>query len=151
MAAATNPSSKIWGTDGYRVRMRLKMSVWTELRRDFLVVNIDYSVTFVHQLLFCINKLFLLRLDNFQYIDLMITNINNMAISMNIDANLWLLTNNVPQIHMIFCQHLVHQNMNIVEFLNSYWTIPSSLHKIDPNHLFVNSQPLASIFIEIAI
>ena len=73
-----------------------------------------------------------------------------LALSMNIDANLWLLTNSVTQIYIEFVQDFVHQEMNIVELLISYRMIPSSLSKVDANLLFVNSQRLESIFIESA-
>ena len=36
-----------------------------------------------------------------------------LPISMTIDANMWLLTNSVPQIQLAFFQHLLHQNANV--------------------------------------
>ena len=74
-----------------------------------------------------------------------------LALSINIDAYGWLLTNSVIQIHMTIFQHLLHQNMNVVVLFISYPTIPSSLIKFGANYWFVNGQPYASIFIESAI
>ena len=71
-----------------------------------------------------------------------------LALSINIDAYGWLLTNSVIQIHMTIFQHLLHQNMNVVVLFISYPTIPSSLIKFGANYWFVNGQPYVSIFIE---
>ena len=70
-----------------------------------------------------------------------------MALSTNIDPFRWPLTNSVIQICMEICQHLLHQEMDIVEHLNSYRMIPISLSKFVANFLFVNSQRKGSIFV----
>ena len=78
------------------------------------------------------------------------TSCHHWALSINIELNLWPLTNNVLQIHMEILQHFHHQNYNIIELIISYPMIPSSLSNIDTNHPFVYGQRFSSIIIESA-